>query len=84
MEINIVIREGHDKHGTGKTMITMRAVILQVIVIDVVFSLDSAIMAVGIADNPTIIIVEILNMHVRQSKRPVKLHNQPALPEGGD
>jgi predicted tellurium resistance membrane protein TerC len=29
-------------------------------------------------------LVEILNMRVRTSKQPVKLHNQPTLPEGGD
>ncbi len=144
----------HDKHGTGKTMATLSAVILQVILIDVVFSLDSVITAVGIADNLIIMIaailiaaaimilfagsvsefverhptmkmlalsfliligsllviegwnpeaahdlhlknyayfamafsfgVEILNMRMRQSKKPVKLHNQPSLPKGGD
>ena len=146
--------EEHDKHGTGKAMATLGSVIAQVIVVDVVFSLDSVITAVGIADNLIIMIsaiviaaavmilfassvssfverhptmkmlalsfliligsllviegwnpeaahelhlknyayfamafsflVEILNMRVRTSKQPVKLHNQPTLPEGGD
>jgi predicted tellurium resistance membrane protein TerC len=146
--------EEHDKHGTGKAMATLGSVIAQVILVDVVFSLDSVITAVGIADNLIIMIsaiviaaavmilfassvssfverhptmkmlalsfliligsllviegwnpeaahdlhlknyayfamafsflVEILNMRVRTSKQPVKLHNQPTLPEGGD
>jgi predicted tellurium resistance membrane protein TerC len=147
--------EEHDKHGTGKAIATLGAVIAQVILIDVVFSLDSVITAVGIADNLTIMItaiviaaavmiffassvssfverhptmkmlalsfliligsllviegwnpeaahelhlknyayfamafsflVEILNMRVRgTSKKPVKLHNRPSLPKGGD
>ena len=146
--------EEHDKHGTGKAMTSMSAVIIQVILVDVVFSLDSVITAVGIADNLTIMIsaiviaaavmiffagsvsefverhptmkmlalsfliligsmlviegwnpdaahdlhiknyayfamafsfgVEILNMRIRASKNPVKLHNRPSLPESGD
>lgn len=147
--------EEHDKHGTGKAIATLGSVIAQVILIDVVFSLDSVITAVGIADNLIIMItaiviaaavmiffagsvssfverhptmkmlalsfliligsllviegwnpeaahdlhlknyayfamafsflVEILNMRVRSpSQRPVKLHNRPSLPEGGD
>lgn len=147
--------EEHDKHGTGKAMATLGSVIAQVIVVDVVFSLDSVITAVGIADNLIIMIsailiaaavmilfassvssfverhptmkmlalsfliligsllviegwnpeaahelhlknyayfamafsflVEILNMRVRRTSRdPVKLHNRPTLPEGGD
>jgi predicted tellurium resistance membrane protein TerC len=146
--------EEHDKHGTGKAMATLGSVIAQVILVDVVFSLDSVITAVGIADNLIIMIsaiviaaavmilfassvssfverhptmkmlalsfliligsllviegwnpeaahdlhlknyayfamafsflVEILNMRVRTSKQPVKLHNQPTLPESGD
>jgi predicted tellurium resistance membrane protein TerC len=146
--------EEHDKHGTGKAMATLGSVIAQVIVVDVVFSLDSVITAVGIADNLIIMIsailiaaavmilfassvssfverhptmkmlalsfliligsllviegwnpeaahelhlknyayfamafsflVEILNMRVRRSREPVKLHNQPTLPESGD
>jgi predicted tellurium resistance membrane protein TerC len=147
--------EEHDKHGTGKAMATLGSVIAQVILVDVVFSLDSVITAVGIADNLIVMIaaiviaaavmilfagsvsrfverhptmkmlalsfliligsllviegwnpeaahdlhlknyayfamafsflVEILNMRVRgASKEPVKLHNQPTLPESGD
>ena len=147
--------EEKDKHGTGKAMATLGSVIAQVILVDVVFSLDSVITAVGIADNLIIMIaaiviaaaimilfagsvssfverhptmkmlalsfliligsllviegwnpeaahdlhlknyayfamafsflVEVLNMRVRHpSKEPVKLHNRPSLPEGGD
>ncbi|MCB8942796.1 MAG: TerC family protein [Ardenticatenaceae bacterium] len=147
--------EEHDKHGTGKAVTTLGAVIAQIVLVDVVFSLDSVITAVGIANNLTIMIaaiiiaaaimvffagpvssfverhptmkmlalsfliligsllviegwnpeaahdlhlknyayfamafsfgVEILNMRVRtRSQRPVKLHNQPTLSEGGD
>ena len=52
--------EEHDKHGTGKAMSTMSAVIMQVILVDVVFSLDSVITAVGIADNIIIMVSAIV------------------------
>jgi predicted tellurium resistance membrane protein TerC len=146
--------EEHDKHGTGQAVTTLGAVIFQIVLVDVVFSLDSVITAVGIANNLTIMIaailiaaaimiffagsvssfverhptmkmlalsfliligsmlviegwnpeaahelhlknyayfamafsfgVEILNMRVRGTPKPVKLHNQPTLPDSGD
>jgi predicted tellurium resistance membrane protein TerC len=147
--------EEHDKHRISKATTTLGAVIVQIILIDVVFSLDSVITAVGIANNLTVMIaaivlaaivmilfagsvssfverhptmkmlalafliligsmlviegwnpeaahelhlknyayfamafsfgVEILNMRIRpKAAEPVKLHNQPTLPEGDD
>jgi predicted tellurium resistance membrane protein TerC len=52
--------EEHEKHGTGKAVSTMGGVIAQVILVDVVFSLDSVITAVGIANNLTIMIAAIV------------------------
>jgi predicted tellurium resistance membrane protein TerC len=52
--------EETEKHGTGKAITSLGAVIAQVILIDVVFSLDSVITAVGIADNLIIMITAIL------------------------
>lgn len=52
--------EEHDKHNLSKGTATLGAVIAQVILIDVVFSLDSVITAVGIANNLTVMIAAIV------------------------
>ena len=51
----------HDKHGTGiKGTVTMQAVIIQILLVDMVFSLDSVITAVGITETVGIIVIAIL------------------------
>ncbi len=59
--------EIHDKlegeaehHETGKVKASLNAVLLQILLIDVVFSLDSVITAIGIAENVLIMMIAIL------------------------
>ena len=49
-----------NKHGTAAVAISLRSMVLQVVIIDVVFSLDSVITAVGISDNLVVMITAIL------------------------
>jgi predicted tellurium resistance membrane protein TerC len=51
--------EGEEDQGTAGTA-TFGAVILQIVMIDVVFSLDSVITAVGIADHLSIMVIAIV------------------------
>lgn len=50
----------HAGHGTGAATATMSSMIAQVVLIDVVFSLDSVITAVGISDSLPVMITAIL------------------------
>ncbi len=50
----------HDKHGTGKATMTLTAMIAQVLIIDLVFSLDSVITAVGISNVMLVMVSAIL------------------------
>lgn len=53
--------EGQDHtHGGGKAAVTFGSVIVQILLLDVVFSIDSVITAVGIADYLIIMIVAVL------------------------
>lgn len=52
--------EERDRHGVEKAVTSMTAVIAQVMLVDVVFSLDSVITAVGIADELWIMITAIV------------------------
>lgn len=51
--------EEHDGGG-GATMVTMRGVIVQIMILDLVFSLDSVITAVGIADHVEVMIAAVM------------------------
>ena len=62
MEIHDTV-EGHDgAHGvgTGRTAVTFTGVIGQVIVLDIVFSLDSIITAVGMTQNLPVMIIAVV------------------------
>ncbi|MFQ5418793.1 MAG: TerC family protein [Anaerolineae bacterium] len=50
----------YDKHGTGKAAITLTAMVAQILVIDLVFSLDSVITAVGVSNVMVVMIAAIL------------------------
>lgn len=50
----------HGGHGPAEATATLGSMIAQVVVIDVVFSLDSVITAVGIADNLVVMITAIV------------------------
>jgi len=52
--------EGEEEHGGGAAKATFTAVILQIMVIDLVFSLDSIITAVGMVDDVKIMIAAVV------------------------
>ncbi len=52
--------EGEEEHGSGTAANTMAAIILQIMVIDLVFSLDSIITAVGMVDEVAIMIAAVI------------------------
>jgi predicted tellurium resistance membrane protein TerC len=52
--------EGEEEHGASSVKATMAAVILQIMVIDLVFSLDSIITAVGMVDEVAIMIAAVI------------------------
>ena len=52
--------EGHDGQGSTKVTATFTSVILQILVLDVVFSLDSVITAVGMAEQVGVMIAAIV------------------------
>jgi predicted tellurium resistance membrane protein TerC len=52
--------EGEEEHGGSGVKATMTAIILQIMVIDLVFSLDSIITAVGMVDEVAIMIAAVI------------------------
>jgi predicted tellurium resistance membrane protein TerC len=52
--------EGEAEHGGGRAAPSLRAVILQIMALDIVFSLDSVITAVGMADEVSIMIAAVV------------------------
>ena len=52
--------EGEEEHGSSAVKATMASVILQIMVIDLVFSLDSIITAVGMVDEVAIMIAAVV------------------------
>ncbi|MBN9501668.1 MAG: hypothetical protein BGO01_15650 [Armatimonadetes bacterium 55-13] len=52
--------EGEEGHGEAKTMPSLAAVLAQIMVLDVVFSLDSVITAVGMADQIGVMIMAVV------------------------
>jgi predicted tellurium resistance membrane protein TerC len=52
--------EGAEEHGSSVTRATVTAVILQIMIIDLVFSLDSIITAVGMVDDVRVMIVAVV------------------------
>lgn len=52
--------EGDESHGNGGKVATLRSVLIQVMIIDVVFSVDSVLTAMGIAEELWVMIVAIL------------------------
>jgi predicted tellurium resistance membrane protein TerC len=52
--------EGEAEHGSGRAAPSLRAVILQIMALDIVFSLDSVITAVGMADEVSIMIAAVV------------------------
>jgi predicted tellurium resistance membrane protein TerC len=52
--------EGAEGHGTTRPTASFTSVILQILILDVVFSLDSVITAVGMADDVSIMIAAVV------------------------
>jgi predicted tellurium resistance membrane protein TerC len=52
--------EGEEAHGSSAVKATLTAVILQIMVIDLVFSLDSIITAVGMVDDVRVMIAAVI------------------------
>jgi predicted tellurium resistance membrane protein TerC len=52
--------EGADKQGTGAIRMSFSAVLLQIVLLDAVFSLDSVITAVGMVDEIGIMVVAVI------------------------
>jgi predicted tellurium resistance membrane protein TerC len=52
--------EGHAEHGKARVAATFSAVILQILLLDIVFSLDSVITAVGMANDISIMVLAVV------------------------
>jgi len=52
--------EGEEGHGSAKVAPTFSAVILNIMILDIVFSLDSVITAVGMADDVSVMIAAVV------------------------
>jgi predicted tellurium resistance membrane protein TerC len=53
--------EGEEGHAAGAVKATLAAVLLQIMIIDLVFSLDSIITAVGMVDDVRVMIAAVLS-----------------------
>src|SRR4029077_4898204 len=54
------LSEGEEDHASGKVRAAFTAIILQIIIIDLVFSLDSIITAVGMVDEVSVMIAAVM------------------------
>jgi predicted tellurium resistance membrane protein TerC len=52
--------EGEDGHEDGRAAVSFGATIVQILLLDIVFSLDSVITAVGMADHVSIMIIAVV------------------------
>ena len=52
--------EGEEEHGSAKASATLAGVLFQIFLLDVVFSLDSVITAVGMADELSIMVIAVV------------------------
>jgi predicted tellurium resistance membrane protein TerC len=52
--------EGEEHHATGRAQPTFAAVITQIMLLDIIFSLDSVITAVGMADDLSIMVAAVV------------------------
>jgi predicted tellurium resistance membrane protein TerC len=59
-EIHTTMEGEHDEAGTGKAGATFGGVILQIMIVDLVFSLDSIITAVGMVDDLRVMIAAVV------------------------
>ncbi|MBB6609933.1 TerC family protein [Pontibacter sp. Tf4] len=59
-EIHNKLEGEEESHGTGKATATLGKILIQIILIDIVFSFDSILTAVGLVDNVLIMIVAVV------------------------
>ncbi len=59
-EIHDKLEAGHDEHGTGKAKASFGWTILQIALLDIVFSLDSVITAVGMAKHVEVMVIAMV------------------------
>jgi predicted tellurium resistance membrane protein TerC len=52
--------EGEEGHGSARVVASFTAVIIQILLLDIVFSLDSVITAVGMADDVAVMILAVI------------------------
>lgn len=52
--------EGEDDHALNATALTLRGAVVQIVLLDIVFSFDSILTAVGLVENVLIIVIAIL------------------------
>jgi predicted tellurium resistance membrane protein TerC len=52
--------EGEEDHASGKVAASFRAVIIQILLLDIVFSLDSVITAVGMAEDVIVMVLAVV------------------------
>jgi predicted tellurium resistance membrane protein TerC len=52
--------EGEEGHGSARVAASFTAVIIQILLLDIVFSLDSVITAVGMADDVSVMILAVI------------------------
>lgn len=60
MEIHDKLEGEHDKDGNAKARVTFSGVVLQIVLLDIIFSLDSVITAVGMTDHLSVMITAVL------------------------
>ena len=75
--------EGDEEHGVGKAAASYAAVLVQIALLDIVFSLDSVITAVGMVDDVwvmiTAVIVSVLIMMVAAEPISSFVHRHPTV-----
>ncbi|MEO7932687.1 MAG: TerC family protein [Chthoniobacterales bacterium] len=59
-EIHNKLEGAEEEHATGKTHATFKSVVIQILLIDIVFSLDSVITAVGMGQNIYVMIAAVV------------------------
>jgi predicted tellurium resistance membrane protein TerC len=59
-EIHHRIEGGNDEHGAGESHASFRGVLVQILLLDIVFSLDSVVTAVGMVDEIPVMIVAVV------------------------
>ena len=59
-EIHNKLEGEHDEHGNARTNPSLRSVLAQITLLDIVFSLDSVITAVGMVDQIAVMIVAVV------------------------